>query len=87
MWVMIPETKQGPNVITRCKQASVMAAVLKWLYSSNFREVIDFAKSSIETEELKLKWKSFFSGSYEPSVKRSRCFSSTGEVGLNCGGS
>lgn len=84
MWVMIPETEQGPNVITRCKQASVMAAALKWLYSSNFREVIDFAKSSIETEELKVP---FFSGLYEPSVKRSRGFSSTGEVGLNCKGS
>lgn len=66
MWVMIPETEQGPNVITRCKQASVMAATLKWLHSSNFREVIGFAKSSIETEELKA---SFFSGWYEPSVK------------------
>lgn len=69
MWVMIPETKQGPNVITRCKQASVMAAALKWLYGSNFCEVIDCAKSSIETEELTVP---FFSGRYEPSVKTSR---------------
>lgn len=28
--VMIPETSRGPNAITKCKQATVMTAGLKW---------------------------------------------------------
>lgn len=49
---MIPETKQGPNVITRCKQGSMMARVLKWPYNNTFY----FVLLSFEVVELGIRF-------------------------------